>query len=132
MPVVREDQEDYAEGAADRIRNGRLLLFDDRKERISRQSPDNRIDFASELWYTGFVTINPSSQLRKRGDPMPSGIGVTKQALEDFAKVQRRMLLAKEENAIKTYADLKKEYHTLKALLNVSGVNLTEIDEIKE
>ena len=63
---------------------------------------------------------------------MPSGIEVTKAALDDFAKVQRRMLLAKEENATKTYADLKEEYITLKALLNVAGVNLTEIDRIKE
>ncbi len=63
---------------------------------------------------------------------MPSGIEVTKAALDDFAKVQRRMLLAKKENATETYAKLKKEYQTLKALLNVSGVNLTEIDEIKE
>ena len=63
---------------------------------------------------------------------MPSGIEVTKSALDDFAKVQRRMLLAKEENAVKTYADLKEEYIILKALLNVAGVNLTEIDKIKE
>lgn len=63
---------------------------------------------------------------------MPSGIEVIKQALEDFLKVQRRMILAKEENATKTYADLKDEYLTLKALLNVSGVNFTELDKIKE
>lgn len=63
---------------------------------------------------------------------MLSGIEVTKAALDDFAKVQRRMLLAKKENAVETYADLKEEYLTLKALLNVSGVNLTEIDRIKE
>lgn len=63
---------------------------------------------------------------------MPSGIEVTKQALDDFKKIQEYMLIAKEENATKTYAKLKKEYLTLKALLNVSGVNLTDIDEIKE
>ncbi len=63
---------------------------------------------------------------------MPSGIEVTKAALDDFAKVQRRMLLARKENAVETYADLKEEYLTLKALLNVSGVNLTDIDRIKE
>lgn len=63
---------------------------------------------------------------------MPSGIEVTKAALDDFAKVQRRMLLAKKENAPETYADLREEYITLKALLNVAGVNLTEIDKIKE
>lgn len=63
---------------------------------------------------------------------MPSGLEITKAALDDFAKVQRRMILARKENATETYADLKKEYKTLKALLNVSGVNLTDIDEIKE
>ena len=63
---------------------------------------------------------------------MPSGIEVTKAALDDFKKIQEYMLLAREENATKTYAKLKKEYLTLKALLNVSGVNLTDIDEIKE
>ena len=42
------------------------------------------------------------------------------------------MLLAREENATKTYAELKDEYLTLKAILNVSGVNLTDIDKIKE
>lgn len=42
------------------------------------------------------------------------------------------MLLAKKENAAETYAKLKDEYLTLKAFLNVSGVNLTELDKIKE
>lgn len=40
--------------------------------------------------------------------------------------------MARKENAVETYADLKEEYLTLKALLNVSGVNLTDIDRIKE
>lgn len=66
------------------------------------------------------------------GDYMPSGIEVTKQALDDFRKIQKYMLLAKEENATKTYAELKEEYLTLKALLNVLGVNMTDIDRIKE
>ncbi|MCI8615855.1 hypothetical protein D7V94_04680 [Parablautia intestinalis] len=63
---------------------------------------------------------------------MPSGIEVIKQALDDFSKIQEYMFLARKENATETYAKLKKEYLTLKALLNVSGVNLTGIDEIKE
>ena len=63
---------------------------------------------------------------------MPSDIEVTKQALDDFAKVQRHMHIAKEEGASKTYESLKKDYLMLKALLHVSGVNLTDIDEIKE
>lgn len=63
---------------------------------------------------------------------MLTGIEVTKQALDDFKKIQKYMLLAKEENAIKTYAELKDEYHSLKAILQVSGVNMTDIDKIKE
>lgn len=42
------------------------------------------------------------------------------------------MLLAKKENATETYASLKKQYLSLKALLNSLGVNMTDIDEIKE
>lgn len=63
---------------------------------------------------------------------MPSGIEVTKQALDDFRKIQEYMLLAKKENAAETYAKLKDEYLTIKAFLNLSGVNLTDIDKIKE
>jgi len=66
------------------------------------------------------------------GDDMPTGIEVTKQALDDFKKIQEYMLLAKKENATETYAKLKDEYLTIKTLLNVSGVNLTDIDKIKE
>ncbi len=63
---------------------------------------------------------------------MPTGLEVTKAALDDFKKIQTYMKLAKKENAHETYAELKKEYYTLKAILNVSGVNLVDIDEIKE
>lgn len=63
---------------------------------------------------------------------MPNGLEITQKAIEDFAKVQRNMHLAKEENATKTYANLKKEYLSIKAILQVAGVNLTDIDEIKE
>lgn len=63
---------------------------------------------------------------------MPDGLEIIQKAMEDFAKVQRNMMLAKEENAVKTYANLKEEYISLKAFLIVAGVNLTEIDRIKE
>ena len=63
---------------------------------------------------------------------MPTGIEVTKAALDDFKKIQRYMLLAKKENAQETYAELKEEYLSLKAILQVAGVNLTDIDRIKE
>ena len=63
---------------------------------------------------------------------MPSGLEIAKAAIDDLRKIQRYMLLARKENAAETYAELKKEYLSLKALLNVAGVNLTDIDELKE
>lgn len=63
---------------------------------------------------------------------MPNGLETAKAAIEDFREIQEYMLLAKEENAEKTYAKLKKKYLSLKAILNVAGVNFTDIDEIKE
>ncbi len=63
---------------------------------------------------------------------MPTGMEVTKAALDDFKKIQKYMQLAKKENATETYAELKEEYLIIKSLLQVSGVNLTEIDKIKE
>jgi hypothetical protein len=63
---------------------------------------------------------------------MPNGLEIAKAAIEDFKKIQEYMMLAKKENATETYAKLKDEYLSLKALLNVAGVNLTDIDRIKE
>ena len=51
----------------------------------------------------------------KAGDRMPSGIEVTKQALDDFKKIQEYMLIAREENAAKTYAKLKKDAKSIVA-----------------
>lgn len=63
---------------------------------------------------------------------MPSDAEIVKETLEQFKKIQRYMMLAREENASKTYSELKDEYVSLKAVLNVMGVNLTDIDKIKE
>ena len=63
---------------------------------------------------------------------MPNNLEITKTAIEDFKEIQEYMTLAKEENAEKTYAKLKLKYLSLKAFLAVSGVNLTDIDYIKE
>lgn len=68
----------------------------------------------------------------KAGDCMPNDIEVAKDAIEQFQKIQKHMLIAKEENATKTYDSLKDDYLSLKAILNVAGVNLTDIDKIKE
>ena len=66
------------------------------------------------------------------GGIMPNNAEIAKTTIEDFREIQRFMQIAKDEEALKTYAELKKKYISLKALLTVLGVNLTDIDEIKE
>ena len=63
---------------------------------------------------------------------MPNGLEIAKAAIEDFKKIQKYMQLAKKENATETYAELKEEYISIKAILNIAGVNLSELDKIKE
>ena len=63
---------------------------------------------------------------------MPSDAEIAKDTIEQFKKVQRYMSAARKENAKETYAILKEEYLSLKTLLNVNGVNLIDIDIIKE
>ena len=63
---------------------------------------------------------------------MPSNGEIIERSINEFQKVQAHMIIAREENATKTYASLKKDYRSLKAVLTSLGVNLTDIDEIKE
>lgn len=67
----------------------------------------------------------------KEGKDM-NGAEIMKNAMDEFKDIQEYMEIAREENAVKTYAKLKKKYLYLKALLNSLGVNLADIDEIKE
>lgn len=50
--------------------------------------------------------------------------------IEDFSRVQEWMLLADKESEV--YNSLKKRYIDLKVILSFSGINLTELDRIKE
>lgn len=56
---------------------------------------------------------------------MPTSLEVTKAAIDDFKKIQKYMILAREEQAPRTYAELK-------VILQVYGVDLTDIDYIQE
>ncbi len=53
-------------------------------------------------------------------------------SINDFQKVQRRMLLAKKEKAVETYADLKEDYVALKVILTSLDVNYKIFDKINE
>ncbi len=63
---------------------------------------------------------------------MPSDGEIIKEVVDQFQKVQSHMKNAREENAVKTYEGLKNDYLSLKAVLTSLGVNLTDIDKIKE
>ena len=53
-----------------------------------------------------------------------------KVSIEEFSRLQNYMLEV--ENDSKVYKDMKRRYIELKVFLQVSGVNLTELDIIKE
>lgn len=63
---------------------------------------------------------------------MPNSAEIIERAVNDFQKVQVHMKNARKENAVETYEGLKKDYKSLKAILNSLGINFTDIDEIKE
>lgn len=63
---------------------------------------------------------------------MPNSAEILERAVNDFQRIQRHMKIAKKENASETYESLKEDYLSLKAILQVAGVNLTDIDRIKE
>lgn len=57
---------------------------------------------------------------------------IIKITIDTFINVQRAMLKAKKENAAATYEELHFQYISHKAALTTLGVNLNEIDLIKE
>lgn len=63
---------------------------------------------------------------------MPNSAEIIERAVNEFQRVQTHMKNAKRENATQTYEELKKDYKSIKVVLNSLGVNLTDIDEIKE
>ena len=63
---------------------------------------------------------------------MPDSAEIIERSVNEFQRIQAHMKNAKKENAAETYEELKKDYKSLKAVLNSLGVNLTEIDEMKE
>lgn len=51
-------------------------------------------------------------------------------SIEEFSRLQDYMLVAEKDS--ESYKRMKKRYTELKVILTVSGINLTEIDYIKE
>ncbi len=51
-------------------------------------------------------------------------------SIEEFDRIQDYMISCEKDS--ETYRKMKRRYISLKAILTASGVNLTEIDYIKE
>ena len=51
-------------------------------------------------------------------------------SIEEFSRLQRYMLLGDKDSAI--YEAMKERYIELKVFLTVSGINLSELDRIRE
>ncbi len=53
-----------------------------------------------------------------------------KLSIEEFSRIQRYMMLADKDSDV--YKAMKERYIDLKVILSSSGINLTELDRIKE
>lgn len=62
---------------------------------------------------------------------MPSGADIIKDYVVEFSRLQNWMLAIKEA-APDTYASMHDRYLELKVTLSSLGVNLSELDKIKE
>lgn len=65
----------------------------------------------------------------KAGDYMPE-IELLKISVEEFSRLQDYMVDTDRESA--AYKKMKRRYIELKVILTASGVNITELDIIKE
>ena len=62
---------------------------------------------------------------------MPNNTQIAKEAIEEFDRIQDYMMSCEDKDSV-VYQKMKRRYMTLKAILTASGVNLTEIDYVKE
>lgn len=52
-------------------------------------------------------------------------------SVEEFSRVQKYMLLIQDKESA-AYKEIKDRYIELKVILTASGINITELDKIKE
>lgn len=76
------------------------------------------------------IKMSQSVQIeRKQGDPI-SDNELMQKNIEEFARLQDYMIATDKESV--AYKKMKRRYIELKVILTTSGVNLTELDIIKE
>ena len=62
---------------------------------------------------------------------MPSAADIIRDSVNEFSRLQKWMLSAKDKDP-ETYNSMYDRYIELKVTLSTLGVNLTELDKIKE
>lgn len=70
------------------------------------------------------------NNVRKAGDCM-SEKEMLKITVEEFSRVQKYMILIQDKESA-AYREIKDRYIELKVILTASGINITELDKIKE
>lgn len=63
---------------------------------------------------------------------MPSMSDIIKDSVVEFSRLQNWMMSAKANNDLNTYNMMFDRYIELKVILSTAGVNLAELDKIKE
>ena len=63
---------------------------------------------------------------------MPGMADIIKDSVVEFSRLQNWMITAKANNDMETYNSMYLRYVELKVILTASGVNITELDRIKE
>lgn len=63
---------------------------------------------------------------------MPSSADIIKDYVTEFSRLQNWMLSVKSKNDTETYNMMHDRYVELKVTLTTLGVNITELDKIKE
>lgn len=63
---------------------------------------------------------------------MPDISNIVKDSVVEFSRLQKWMISAKENNDKTTYYMMLDHYIELKVILTTAGVNLTNLDKIKE
>ncbi len=57
---------------------------------------------------------------------------IIRDSINEFSRIQDWMMLAKKNNDLETYDEMYKRCIELKVILSSLGVNITELDRIKE
>lgn len=66
------------------------------------------------------------------GDHMPGAAAIIKDSVNEFTRLQNWMLSVKSKNDMETYESMNDRYIELKVMLTSLGVDLTELDKIKD